>query len=68
MDYPLTSLNDVKDFISINHHLPGLPSAVEVSENGQSIGELQKLQQLKIEELYLYIIQLERRIKELESK
>ena len=59
-------MSDVSDFISINHHLPGIPPADEIKENGQSLGELQILQQMKIEELYLYIIQLEKRISELE--
>ncbi len=67
-EYPLTSLNDVSDFISTNHHLPGIPPADEIKENGQSLGELQILQQMKIEELYLYIIQLENRINTLEKK
>ncbi|MDI1234612.1 MAG: hypothetical protein PSX81_10045, partial [bacterium] len=55
--YNLRPLNEVKSYIAQFGHLPGMPSQDSVTTNGQNIGEIQRLQQLKIEELTLYIIQ-----------
>ncbi|MBA3901203.1 MAG: M4 family metallopeptidase, partial [Bacteroidetes bacterium] len=46
-------------------HLPGMPSAKEVEENGLALGEMQRLMMEKIEELYLYSIKLNEELKEL---
>ena len=67
-DYELTSLQDLEIFINKNGHLPKLPSAEEVEENGMGVGELQILQMEKIEELTLYVIQLKKEIEELKVK
>ena len=67
-NYSLMPLDKVQDFISKNNHLPNMPSELEVVANGQNIGEIQKLQQAKIEELTLYIIQLEKRLNMVENK
>jgi len=46
-----------------------MPSAKEVSENGgYHVGDLQKKMLEKIEELSLYILQLNSRVKELEAE
>lgn len=57
-DYYLMPLNDVKKFINKNKHLPGIPSAEQVTEAGLDIGDTQALLLKKIEELTLYVIQL----------
>ncbi|MBK9286050.1 MAG: hypothetical protein IPM51_17275 [Sphingobacteriaceae bacterium] len=49
-------------------HLPGVPSALEIEKNGLSLGEMQKLNFEKTEELYLYIIQLKEEIEELKKE
>lgn len=67
-DYSLMPLQQVKAFIELNKRLPEMPSEAEVKENGQDMGELQKLQQQKIEELTLYTIDQEEKIKMLEDK
>jgi len=74
-NYNLMPLSDVAKFINTKHHLPGMPSQDNVMSSGQDVGELQKLQQQKIEELTLYTIQQdeqlkaqEARLKELEDK
>lgn len=67
-DYELRPLNEVKAFIQENKHLPEIQSAKEMQENGVSVSELQTKLLQKIEELTLYILQQEERIKALEGK
>lgn len=64
--YKLRNLDELGDFIKTNKHLPGVPKATEV-EKGLSLGEMQKLQMEKIEELTLYILQLKKELDELRS-
>jgi hypothetical protein len=59
-DYKLPSLAEVEAFIAINKHLPNVPSEIEVLENGIDLANMQAIQQQKIEELTLYIIQLKK--------
>lgn len=66
--YQLKALKEVKDYITVNKHLPNIPSATEVKENGISVGEMQQKQMEKIEELTLYILQLDERINKLEQE
>ena len=66
-DYELISLDEVKKHIDEKGHLPGVPSAKEVEENGIIVGEMNKVLMEKIEELTLYILQQEERIRELEN-
>src|SRR5690606_30422515 len=56
-DYNLPKLEEVETFIKENKHLPNVPSAKEVTENGIELGEIATIQQEKIEELTLYIIE-----------
>ena len=67
-DYYLRPLEDVESFINKNGYLPNIPNEKEVEINGLQIGELNVKLLEKIEELTLYIIDLEKRIQELESK
>jgi len=67
-DYKLTRLDEVEEFIKQNNHLPGIPSAKTIETNGLSIGEMQKMQMEKIEELTLYIIDLKKEIEKLKEK
>lgn len=67
-DYHLRPISEVETFIKANKHLPEIPTAKEVEENGVSLGEMQSLLLQKIEELTLYTIEQDKRIKELESK
>lgn len=57
-NYNLMSLEDLAAFIQQNQHLPEIPSAAEVDENGIGLGQLAILQMKKIEELTLYVLQL----------
>ncbi|MCG8310028.1 MAG: hypothetical protein MI975_21710 [Cytophagales bacterium] len=64
-DYDLKSLDQVEDFIRANGHLPDIPSAEEVKENGISLGEMDARLLQKSEELTLYVIEQQKEIKEL---
>ncbi|MBW0177579.1 hypothetical protein [Sediminibacterium sp.] len=66
--YKLKPLSELSAFIQQYKHLPDMPSAKEVDEKGISVGDNQALLLKKIEELTLYIMQQETRIKELEKK
>lgn len=66
-DYNLLPLSKLKEYISINGRLPNLPSAEEVEDKGLDVGEANRLLVEKVEELTLYILQLEDRINKLEE-
>ena len=67
-DYNLIPLKEVEIFISKNQHLPGLPSAENVKRDGVNLGEMNSLLLKKIEELTLYVIELEKKYENLESR
>ena len=67
-DYDLTPLADLKKFLGEQKHLPGIPSAAEVQANGFELGNMQKRMLEKIEELTLYVIELEERIQSIEKQ
>lgn len=66
--YKLKSLTDVEKFIAKNKHLPNIPSAAEVEKNGIEVGDMQKKMMEKIEELTLYIIDLQKQIDVIKTK
>jgi len=66
-DYKLPSLQEVEKFISDNGHLPAIPTAAEVRENGVDVGEMNKLLLQKVEELTLYLIKQQKEINELKD-
>ena len=45
-----------------------VPKAEEIEADGQNLGEIQRLQQEKIEELFLYILQLNKKIDMIEKE
>jgi hypothetical protein len=67
-DYTLLPLTEVKSYIDKNHHLPELPSAEVVGEKGVDLGEMNKLLTKKVEELTLYLIQMNEEIQTLKSQ
>jgi hypothetical protein len=64
-DYPLMSLPETEQFIKANKHLPNVPSAAEVEANGIHLGEMNAILIQKVEELTLYILDLQNQINEL---
>jgi hypothetical protein len=67
-NYKLLPLNQLRNFVKVNKHLPNIPSAIEVEKEGIAVGEMQKKLVEKVEELTLYILQLEERLNQLENK
>jgi hypothetical protein len=67
-DYKLTSLEEIKNYIDQNKHLPEVPSAKEMEKNGIQLGEMNMLLLKKIEELTLYTIELNKRMNSLEKE
>lgn len=51
----------------IHSHLPGVPSAEEVERDGADLGEMNNVLLQKVEELTLYIIDLQKQLNELKS-
>lgn len=66
--YVLMPLEDVEQFIQENGHLPNVPAAEEVTENGQDLSEMNKKLMEKVEELTLHLIDQNKRLKELEKQ
>jgi hypothetical protein len=71
--YRLMPLNEVETYIRVEGHLPNVPAACEIEENGLEIGQMNKILMEKVEELTLYLIEQQKllegqqqRIKELE--
>jgi hypothetical protein len=58
-NYNLRPLSEVKKFIVENKHLPNVPSAKEIQEKGLNLGEGNKILLEKVEEMTLYLIQME---------
>jgi hypothetical protein len=74
-DYTLASLAEVEAHIKEHKHLPGIPSATQVADQGISVGDMQARLLAKIEELTLHVIELKkdndvlhRRVESLEHK
>lgn len=61
-DYRLPSLQQLEAFIAANKHLPEIPSAKEIEENGHDLGEMNKKLLQKVEELTLYLIDLQKQV------
>ena len=67
-DYALKTIPEVEEFISENNHLPDVPSAKQVAEEGYSQHDMNKVLLQKIEELTLYTIQQQKEIQELKTE
>jgi hypothetical protein len=67
-DYNLKPIEEVEAYIQTEKHLPDVPSEATIQDQGLDVGDMQKIQMQKIEELYLYIIEQQKQIKNLEDK
>jgi alkyl hydroperoxide reductase subunit AhpC len=67
-NYNLKSLSEVESFVKENKHLPGIPSAAEMEENGVSLAKMSNMLLEKVEELTLHLIRLEKENAELKAK
>ena len=67
-NYKLLSLVELEKYINKYKHLPNIPTAKEINENGLKIAETQTQMMQKIEELTLYIIEQDKKLTELQEK
>ncbi|MEO9804498.1 MAG: hypothetical protein ABJF04_14685 [Reichenbachiella sp.] len=67
-NYKLSEIEEVEKYIEKNHHLPEIPSAAEVKENGVDIVSMQAKLLQKIEELTLYVIEQNKQIEDLQQQ
>jgi hypothetical protein len=65
--YKLKTIREVEDHIKTFRRLPGMPAAAEIEKNGMNVGEMEGKLVEKVEELTLYIIQLQKQIDELKK-
>jgi len=62
--FDLLPLDQLDKFIELNRHLPGLPSASQVLNNGFELSHMNAVLLKKIEELTLYTIDQEKMLKQ----
>ena len=68
-DYRLMPLATLRQYVATECHLPGVPSAPEVEQAGSvDVGATQLKLIEKLEELTLYILQLDERVEHLEKE
>ncbi|HTJ13698.1 MAG TPA: hypothetical protein VL547_16795 [Dinghuibacter sp.] len=60
-------LQDVASYTRANKHLPDIPSSADIAKGGLNMGDMQKRQMQKIEELTLYAIEADKKIGREES-
>ncbi len=67
-DYEILSLSEIERFVKQYKHLPGVPSAQQVQEEGIDVAEMNAILLTKIEELTLLVIDLEKEVKQLKAE
>lgn len=64
----MLSLREVEQFILEHKHLPNVPSAQEMADNGLDVTQTVAKLMEKIEELTLYAIEMDKQIKQLQTE
>lgn len=67
-NYSLIDLDSLEVFINKYNHLPDVPAESEVLQGGINLGEMSGILLKKIEELTLYIIELNKEVNDLKSE
>lgn len=67
-DYPLMPLQELDSYLKQHKHLPDFPSAAEVEEKGVALGETERLLTIKVEELTLYLLQMNKEMEALREE
>ena len=67
-NYELKELTEIESFIKENRHLPDIPSGKEIEENGVNLGEMDAKLLQKIEELTLYVIDINKEVEKLKKE
>lgn len=61
-NYPLMPLSELQAFVQKNNHLPNVPSACEMEEQGINVAKSNVMLMEKVEELTLYMLQLKEQL------
>lgn len=67
-DYALTDLDDLRSYIAEHKHLPEVPPATEIEEEGVNLGQFCMTLLQKVEELSLYVMQQQEEMSALEER
>lgn len=62
-DYTMPTLAEIENFTRKNNHLPNVPSAKEIQQNGLLLGTMSNILLQKVEELMLYVIEQNKELK-----
>jgi hypothetical protein len=65
--YQLPSFDKLRQYINENKHLPNIPAAKDIEKSGMDVGDMQRRMMEKIEELTLYVLELEKKVSALEK-
>jgi len=66
-EYKLRKLSEVESFIKAHGHLPGVPSAEQVVNEGVDMAKMDATLLQKIEELTLYVVELEKKSQQIDE-
>jgi hypothetical protein len=58
--HPLSQLDTLEQYVNENKHLPGIPSATDIQANGLDMAKIVTEHNIKIEEIYLYLMELKK--------
>jgi hypothetical protein len=67
-EYRLMPLQEVKDFVAENRHLPDIPSSKDINRNGLDMTDMQLRLLQKVEELTLYTLEQHETIELLKAR
>ena len=68
-DYVLMPLSEVAQYVQAHKHLPGVPAASEIAENGGvELGEMNRRLLEKVEELTLYLLEQQKQMDRLQQE
>tara|TARA_B100001059_G_C17760771_1_gene542692 strand:+ start:750 stop:1220 length:471 start_codon:yes stop_codon:yes gene_type:complete len=67
-DYQMLDLKSLEAFLKQNHHLPEIPSAQKLKEDGLELKKMNLLLLQKIEELTLYTIEQQKQLDALQGQ
>ncbi len=59
-EYSLMTFDSLESYLNVNKHLPGVPTEEEIKLNGSNLGQTDVILLAKIEELTLYMLQLQK--------
>lgn len=66
-NYKLMPLNELENFYTTNHHLPNVPTQKDIQEQGNNLGQTDVILLQKVEELTLYVVELQKQVEALKN-